>query len=141
MPSSVFFKAALLSANATRFELSPVEINTLNIERTFIDKIMSVKRHAICGTLDRKVRHIYDVVRLFQMPEIQSFLAETEELKRLVRLRKTPTLSTLAAGTSLLNTTQPAHTTSPHGSPTLMTASGPSMKLCIFGQTCKKSRR
>lgn len=72
----------------TRFELSPVEINTLNIERTFIDKIMSVKRHAICGTLDRKVRHIYDVVRLFQMPEIQAFLAETEELKRLVRLTK-----------------------------------------------------
>lgn len=53
-----------------RFELAPVEINTLNIERTFIDKIMSVKRHAICGTLDRKVRHIYDVVRLYQMPEI-----------------------------------------------------------------------
>lgn len=71
-----------------KFELCPVEINTLNIERTFIDKIMSVKRHAICGTLDRKVRHIYDVVRLFQMPEIQSFLAETEELKRLVRLTK-----------------------------------------------------
>lgn len=34
------------------------------------------------------MRHIYDVVRLFQMPEIQSFLAETEELKRLVRLTK-----------------------------------------------------
>ena len=49
---------------------------------------MSVKRHAICGTLDRKVRHIYDVVRLYQMPEIQTFLAETEELKRLVRLTK-----------------------------------------------------
>lgn len=71
-----------------KFELCPVEINTLNIERTFIDKIMSVKRHAICGTLDRKVRHIYDVVRLYQMPEIQAFLAETEELKRLVRLTK-----------------------------------------------------
>lgn len=65
-----------------------MEINTLNIERTFIDKIMSVKRHAICGTLDRKVRHIYDVVRLFQMHEIQSFLAETEEFKHLVRLTK-----------------------------------------------------
>ena len=71
-----------------KFELCPVEVNTLNIERTFIDKIMSVKRHAICGTLDRKVRHIYDVVRLHQMPEIQAFLAETEELKRLVRLTK-----------------------------------------------------
>ena len=71
-----------------KFELCPVEVNTLNIERTFIDKIMSVKRHAICGTLDRKVRHIYDVVRLYQMPEIQAFLAGTEELKRLVRLTK-----------------------------------------------------
>lgn len=74
--------------DTAKFELCPVEINTLNIERTFIDKIMSVKRHAICGTLERKVRHIYDVVRLYQMPEIQAFLAETEELKRLVRLTK-----------------------------------------------------
>ena len=65
-----------------------MEINTLNIERTFIDKTMSVKCHAICGTLGRKVRHIYDVTRLYQMPKIQSFLSETEELKRLVRLTK-----------------------------------------------------
>lgn len=71
-----------------KFELCPVEINTLNIERTFIDKIISVKRHAICGTLDRKVRHIYDVVRLYQMSEIQEFLAKKDELKRLVRLTK-----------------------------------------------------
>lgn len=71
-----------------RFELEAVEINTLNIERTFIDKIMSVKRHAICGSLGQKVRHIYDVARLYQMPEIQTFLAETDELKRLVRLTK-----------------------------------------------------
>lgn len=71
-----------------RFELETVEINTLNIERTFIDKIMSVKRHAICGTLGRKVRHIYDVTRLYQMPEIQMFLAQTDELKRLVQLTK-----------------------------------------------------
>lgn len=71
-----------------RFALETVEINTLNIERTFIDKIMSVKRHAICGTLGRKVRHIYDVTRLYQMPEIQAFLAKTDEFKRLVRLTK-----------------------------------------------------
>ena len=68
--------------------MTPVAINTLNIERTFIDKIMSVKRHAICGSLERKVRHIYDVTRLYQMPEIQKFLADTDELKRLVQLTK-----------------------------------------------------
>ncbi len=71
-----------------RFDLTAITVNVLNIERTFIDKIMSVKRHAISGTLNRKVRHIYDVVRLYQMPEIQAFLSNAEELKRLVALTK-----------------------------------------------------
>ena len=83
-----FLESRGFENDITRFELTPVEINTLNIERTFIDKIMSVKRHAICGSLERKVRHIYDVTRLYQMPEIQTFLADIDELKRLVRLTK-----------------------------------------------------
>mgnify|MGYP000576313417 CR=1 FL=1 len=83
-----FLESRGFTDDIERFELETVEINTLNIERTFIDKIMSVKRHAICGTLGRKGRHIYDVTRLYQMPEIQAFLAETDELKRLVRLTK-----------------------------------------------------
>ena len=83
-----FLESRGFEEDVSQFELAAVAVNTLNIERTFIDKIMSVKRHAICGTLDRKVRHIYDVVRLFQMPEIQNFLGEKEELKRLVRLTK-----------------------------------------------------
>lgn len=83
-----FLESRAFEEDIIRFELTPVEINTLNIERTFIDKIMSVKRHAICGSLDRKVRHIYDVVRLYQMPEIQAFLAQADELQRLVRLTK-----------------------------------------------------
>ena len=83
-----FLESRGFTEDIERFALKTVEVNTLNIERTFIDKIMSVKRHAICGTLSRKVRHIYDVTRLYRMPEIQAFLAETEELKRLVRLTK-----------------------------------------------------
>lgn len=71
-----------------QFELSAVEINVLDIERTFIDKLMAVRRHAICGTLNRKVRHIYDVVRLYQLPKVQTFLSEKEELKRLIKLTK-----------------------------------------------------
>lgn len=71
-----------------RFDLRTIQINTLNIERTFIDKIMSVKRHAICGSLNRKVRHIYDVSKLFQMQEIQDFLCDKESLKHLVDLTK-----------------------------------------------------
>ena len=71
-----------------KYELSSVTLNVLNIERTFIDKIMSVKRHAICGSLEKKVRHIYDVVRLFKMKEIQDFLCDKSELKRLIEITK-----------------------------------------------------
>jgi len=72
----------------TEYELAPVTVNVLNIERTFLDKIMSVKRHAICGTIIEKARHIYDVTRLLQMPEIQSLLQNRAELKRLIVLTK-----------------------------------------------------
>ena len=71
-----------------KFELASVTLNVLHIERTFIDKIMSVKRHAICESLDKKVRHIYDVTRLFTLPEIQDFLRDKTELKRLIRITK-----------------------------------------------------
>ena len=49
---------------------------------------MSVKRHAYCGTLSQKVRHIYDVARLMDMQEIHSFLDDKDELKRLIELTK-----------------------------------------------------
>lgn len=83
-----FLESRGFADDIIRFEFTPVVINTLHIERTFIDKIMSVKRHALCGSLDRKVRHIYDVTRLFQMPEIQDFLVDKDELKRLVQITK-----------------------------------------------------
>jgi len=70
------------------FELNECEVNTLCITRTFIDKVLTVKRHAICGTLARKVRHIYDVVKLFEMDEIQSFLSRKDELKEIVNKTK-----------------------------------------------------
>lgn len=71
-----------------QFNLREVTLNVLNIERTFLDKVMAVKRHAICGTLPIKVRHIYDVTRLFRLQEIERFLCDTQELKRLIRLTK-----------------------------------------------------
>ena len=71
-----------------RYELCSVELNTLGIERTFVDKVMSVKRHAICGTLGSKVRHIYDIKKLYFMPEIQEFISDDDQLQRLVRLTK-----------------------------------------------------
>ncbi len=49
---------------------------------------MAVKRHAICGNLRSKVRHIYDVTKLFQLEEIKDFLSNKDELKRLIKLTK-----------------------------------------------------
>lgn len=71
-----------------KYGLAEIYVNVLNIERTFIDKLMSVKRHAICGTIDKKVRHIYDVTRLFGLPEITEFLNDKVELKRLIEITK-----------------------------------------------------
>ena len=70
------------------YELISVFVNILCIERTFLDKIMSVKRHAICGTLDRKVRHIYDVTMLFGRSDIQAFLSDKIGLKELIQKTK-----------------------------------------------------
>ncbi len=70
------------------YGLEPVKVNVLNIEMTFIDKIMAVKRHSICGTIESKSRHIYDVVRLFSMPEIQLFIQNKNDLSRVISLTK-----------------------------------------------------
>ena len=70
------------------FELESIAINVLNIERTFLDKIMAVKRHAFCGTIKDKARHIYDVTKLLALPEIKQFLNNTNELKKLIILTK-----------------------------------------------------
>ncbi len=67
-----------------KYQLEYVTLNVLEVERTFIDKIMAIKRHAICGTIKNKVRHIYDVARLFKLDEIQSFLLKKEELRNIV---------------------------------------------------------
>ena len=71
-----------------KYEFEEISINVLDITRTFVDKLMSVKRHAICGTLSDKVRHIYDIKRLYSLPEIQAFLSDNDELKRLMVITK-----------------------------------------------------
>lgn len=71
-----------------KYVLKPITLNVLNIERTFIDKLLSIKRHTICGTIINKVRHIYDVKMLYQMAEIKDFLKNTSAVKELVELTK-----------------------------------------------------
>ncbi|MDE8733486.1 nucleotidyl transferase AbiEii/AbiGii toxin family protein [Eubacteriales bacterium DFI.9.88] len=72
----------------TEYRLKSVPIYALDIERTFVDKLFAVKRHALCNGLVKKVRHIYDVNRLLEAPEIRKLINDSRELKRIVRLTK-----------------------------------------------------
>ena len=67
------------------FGLKEVVLNVLDISRTFIDKVMAVKRHTIIGTINAKVRHIYDVRKLFEREEIKNFLNNEKLLKQMVQ--------------------------------------------------------
>lgn len=71
-----------------KYHLSAFNVTVLDITRTFIDKLLSIKRHAIGGHLNEKVRHIYDVFRLYQHPEVQALLKDKPRLKKIVRLTK-----------------------------------------------------
>lgn len=70
------------------YTLVGIELNTLHIERTFLDKVMAIKRHALCGTLSTKVRHIYDVTALYPLEDIQHFLQDMAQLKNLLNITK-----------------------------------------------------
>ena len=77
------------------YHLTVVKVNVLDIQRTFIDKLLAVKKHAVSATLQDKVRHIYDVVKLYQLEEIQSFLNSPYQLKEIVTLTKSTDLQYL----------------------------------------------
>jgi len=83
-----FLESSNNAGACDEFQLSKVPVQTLQIERTFLDKVFAVKRHALCGTLFEKVRHVYDVRRLFDLPEIQIFLKDTDSLRALVEKTK-----------------------------------------------------
>ena len=83
-----YLESEKITAAIRDFCLEPVYIHTLDITRTFLDKVMAVKRHAICGTLHEKVRHIYDVTVLYPRSDIQTFLHDSGQLRSLLILTK-----------------------------------------------------
>jgi len=72
----------------SEFGLCDVSVNTLDITRTFLDKVMAVKRHTVCKNIKAKVRHIYDVTMLFRLEEVQEFLSKTDALRDLLEETK-----------------------------------------------------
>jgi hypothetical protein len=71
------------------YDIRDISVQTLKIERTFLDKVFAIKRHAICGSLVNKTRHLYDVYQLMKLESIQIFVESRLELKRLIQITKT----------------------------------------------------
>ena len=65
-----------------------IELSVLDITRTFIDKVHAVKTQSLIRNITSKVRHIYDVVRLYEHEEIKRFLSDEEELKKVNKYAK-----------------------------------------------------
>ncbi|AZQ63310.1 nucleotidyl transferase AbiEii/AbiGii toxin family protein [Flammeovirga pectinis] len=65
-----------------KYELAPLEVKVLSLERTFCEKIMSLVRFSYGDgykeQLKNKIRHIYDLNQLLKTREIQSFLNSGE---------------------------------------------------------------
>ncbi len=65
------------------FELQSFDINVLDIKRTFVEKLLSVSRLSIDNSsnyleLTKKIRHFYDLYKLFQVDEIKVFIKSSE---------------------------------------------------------------
>lgn len=61
------------------YELESFEIKVLGLERTFVEKVLSLARLSIGDSntyeeLNSKVRHFYDVFKLYQVKEILDFV-------------------------------------------------------------------
>ena len=115
---------------AEEYALQDVQINALDITRTFLDKILAVKRHATCGTISSKVRHIYDVTVLYERDDIQRFLSDADTLKELLTRQKKPTDSILKREVPPYNTILLVHMIFRRGGSTSMIAFDVSMKSC-----------
>lgn len=72
-----------------QYDLIEFDVNVLNIERTFMDKVFAIKRHTLEGSIVSKARHLYDVVQLWQSEHIQSLILDKAELLKLIQLIKT----------------------------------------------------
>ncbi len=68
--------------------LREIEINVLCITRTFVDKLFAIKRHCYMGTITSKIRHVYDVYKMFDQEDIKNLLLDKTELKRLIELTR-----------------------------------------------------
>lgn len=67
-----------------KYDLNPINVETMSIRQTFIDKVFAIKRHVITNQITNKMRHLYDVSRLLVHEEIVDLLKDKIKLKEVV---------------------------------------------------------
>ena len=77
--------AEQLPESVTEYDLEPVVVNVIGLERTFVEKIMALVRASYEGenALREKVRHFYDLINIF--PRVSGLcLTDPNKLKKLL---------------------------------------------------------
>jgi len=73
-----------------KYELSSFDVQTLSVERTFCEKIMSLVRFSLTGdpfeNLPKKVRHIYDLHLMMKSEGIRSFFNKEDFIEMLLKV-------------------------------------------------------
>jgi predicted nucleotidyltransferase component of viral defense system len=66
-----------------QYFLHPFDLQVLTRERTFFEKLLSVIRLSYNGpdTLKKKIRHFYDLYKLYNLPDLHSTLLSDESFK------------------------------------------------------------
>jgi len=78
-----FFKETEKEDFIPQYGLESFEVNVLNINRTFVEKVLSLARLSISddesySNIKSKVRHFYDIHKLMRTSEVQGFISSSE---------------------------------------------------------------
>lgn len=69
----------------SKFELESFKLEVLSIKRTFMEKIFAILDYTFEKNpeeeLGNKIRHLYDIYKLFQVPEIKEFFYQKESFE------------------------------------------------------------
>ena len=73
------------------YEVAPFSIMTITMERIFIDKLFAAEAYVGRSSEQQRAfeaaKHIYDLTVMIRQPNIQSFLADAEMVKKLLDIR------------------------------------------------------
>lgn len=83
-----FMEQRGLDKEIEQYGLKEVTINVTSIKRTFLDKLLAIKRYAYIGKLSINSRHLNDVTLMMKHPDIESLFANPDELRSLIALSK-----------------------------------------------------